>query len=873
MSPKQKILIVDDRKENLFVLRGILATLDAEVVEASNGNDALAATLHHDFALAFLDVHMPEMDGYELAALMRGAPRTRCLPIVFLTAAYGEKEQVFKGYEAGAVDYMVKPYDPQVLLSKTRVFLDLHRATSAMAEKVAALAASEERYRSLVTTVPDIVYRIDPEGRFTFLNDAVRNLGYTPEELIGAHFSILMKPSDVVMASRQNALPRYAGTKTGMAGSPRLFDERRSGVRRTAGLEVHLLPSAGKKSSQDLALPVGEIFLTVEVSSSGLYSTPHGKERAVFLGTVGIIRDITQRKLDEDELRIAAVAFASQNGMIVTDPAGVILRVNPSFTRLTGYSSAEAIGKTMAMVASGRHDRLFYQRMWEALNEKGCWQGEIWNKRKNGQVYAEMLSITAIAEPDRGVTYYVGSFTDITEDKEAEAEIHRLAYYDALTGLPNRRLLQDRLAQAVVATVRSELYGAMFFIDFDNFKSLNDTRGHDVGDLLLVEVGKRLRVSVRQGDTVARQGGDEFMVLMEDLSPEINEAAALAKQLGEKLREAIDRPFNLNGYEYHGKISMGAGLFNNQDTVEELFKRADLALYQAKSAGRNTLRFFDPAMQAALDMRSALEAELRQALKRNELRLYYQPQIGAGGRMVGAEALLRWQHPQRGLVPPNDFIPLAEVTGLILPIGLRVLETACALLKTRESNPHACKLEIAVNVSARQFRQPDFVAQVQGVLEATGANPAYLKLELTESLVLEDVEDTIEKMQAIKLLGVKFSMDDFGTGYSSLAYLAQLPLDQIKIDQSFVRKLPGKRNEEIITRTIIAMGRGLEMNVIAEGVETEAQRNFLELYGCHAYQGYLFSRPLPLNEFEEFVKRFSHEFVDHLVTNSENEII
>jgi predicted signal transduction protein with EAL and GGDEF domain len=376
----------------------------------------------------------------------------------------------------------------------------------------------------------------------------------------------------------------------------------------------------------------------------------------------------------------------------------------------------------------------------------------------------------------------------------------------------------------------------------------------------MVEVAKRLRSGVREGDTVARQGGDEFVVLVEDLDLDANEAATLSKNLGEKLREAIDCPFNLNGYEYHGKVSIGVGLFNHQDTVEELFKRADLALYHAKNAGRNTLRFFDPAMQSALDLRSAMESELRQALQRKELLLHYQPQIDSGGRVVGAEALLRWQHPQRGLVPPNDFIPLAEDTGLIIPIGLWVMEMACTLLKARACDARNAALDIAVNVSARQFRQADFVAQVQGVLEASGANPACLKLELTESLVLEDVKDSIEKMQAIKRLGVKFAMDDFGTGYSSLAYLAQLPLDQIKIDQSFVHKLPGNRNEETIARTIIAMGRGLEMDVIAEGVETQAQHNFLDNCGCHAYQGYLFSRPLPLDEFEDFVKRSDARF-------------
>ena len=556
----------------------------------------------------------------------------------------------------------------------------------------------------------------------------------------------------------------------------------------------------------------------------------------------------------EDELRIAAVAFACQNGMVITDPGGVILRVNHSFTRLTGYRADEAIGLTPAVLKSGRHDALFYRRMWNELREKGYWQGEIWNRRKNGQIYAEMLTITAVITPGGMTSHYVASFSDITEDKQAEAEIHRLAYYDALTRLPNRRLLQDRLGQALAGIARSGLYGALFLIDLDNFKALNDTRGHDVGDLLLIEVAQRLRARVREGDSVARLGGDEFVLLVEGLAADANEAAALAKKLGDKLRQAFEPPCRVEGQDYHCKLSIGVCLFTTQDTVEDLFKRADLALYQAKNAGRDRLRFFDPAMQAAMDLRSSLEADLRQALKLDQLRLYHQPQIDTAGRLIGVEALLRWEHPQRGLVPPNDFIALAENTGLILPIGRWILDATCALLKTWENDARTRSLPVAVNVSARQFRQADFVAQVKASLDAHGVNPVRLKLELTESVVLKDVEDTIEKMLSIKRLGVTFSLDDFGTGYSSLSYLAQLPLDQLKIDQSFVRNLPGARKDEAIARTIISLGRELGMNVIAEGVETEAQRRFLEAHNCHAFQGYLFSRPLPPGELKSYLQ-------------------
>ncbi len=465
------------------------------------------------------------------------------------------------------------------------------------------------------------------------------------------------------------------------------------------------------------------------------------------------LTDITDRKLAEDELRIAAVAFSSQNGMVITDPDGVIQRINSAFTHLTGYSATEAIGKTPAMLHSGRQGPLFYQQMWAALKENGYWQGEIWNKGKNGEIYPEILTISAINSPDQVVTHFVGNFTDITESKVAEAEIHRLAYYDPLTKLPNRRLLQDRLGQAIAATARSELFGALFFIDLDHFKALNDTRGHDVGDLLLVDVAQRLREGVREKDTVARQGGDEFVVLMEELGRTAEEAAVLGAQLGDKLRATLAAPFNLRGYEYHCKTSIGVGLFHGQNSVEELFKHADLALYQAKTSGRDKLRFFDPAMQDALERRSVIETALHKVVSLKQLRLYYQPQLDAAHRVVGVEALVRWQHPQRGLVPPDEFIPLAEDTGLILPIGRWVLETACDQIKTWENDTLAGGLQIAVNVSARQFRQPDFVAQVESVLTISGANPGRLKLELTESMLLEDVKDTIAKMQAIKQVG------------------------------------------------------------------------------------------------------------------------
>lgn len=549
-----------------------------------------------------------------------------------------------------------------------------------------------------------------------------------------------------------------------------------------------------------------------------------------------------------DELRITAIAFESQNGMLITDAQGSILRVNPAFTRITGYGLQDVVGKNPSFLASGRQDREFYREMWATLKVHGYWQGELWNKRSNGMEFAEMLTITAISDTQNEVTHYVGSFTDITAYKLAQAEIHHLAYFDTLTNLPNRKQLHDRLAALLQVGPPSAQWGAMFLIDLDNFKALNDTWGHHCGDTLLAEVARRLQIGVRDSDTVARQGGDEFVVLLSNLGDDEGAAAAMAKQIADQLRVALDRPFSLKGLEYHCRVSIGVDVFIAPDTGENLFKRADLALYRAKHEGRNTTRFFDPAMQLQLARRNALESGLRDALTLQQMQVFYQAQFNPANQVIGVEALLRWFHPVLGEVAPSTFIPVAEDTGLILPLGLWVLETACAQIKAWEATELTRDWQVAVNVSARQFWQADFAAQVQKVLDTTGANPKRLKLELTESLVLEDVAETIGKMHHIRQLGVEFSMDDFGTGHSSLAYLAQLPLSQLKIDRSFVSRIPGESADETISKTIINMGIGLSLRVIAEGVETMAQQDFLKNHGCAIFQGYLYGRPLPVNE-------------------------
>lgn len=590
---------------------------------------------------------------------------------------------------------------------------------------------------------------------------------------------------------------------------------------------------------------------------------PIFKDNGELKGLVVIVRDITERWLADQELRIATAAIESQEGIIITDANNRIVRVNSAFTQMTGYSTEEVIGKTPALLKSGRHNKSFYRAMWEKLVSEKQWEGEVWDRRKNGEIYPKWLTINTVTDPAGQITNYVAAFTDLSEHKDAEAAIHRLAFYDPLTDLPNRRLFNDRLTVAMTVGARNQIYCAILLIDLDNFKRINDIKGHGVGDLLLIDVGKRLKACVRQGDTVARLGGDEFVVMLENLDEEQGTAATQAERVGEKILHTLNQPYLLDGNAHHSSASIGISLFyGTHTTSEEVIKQADTAMYEAKQAGRNALRFFDPDMQASLEARMILESELRLAQEQDQLQLYYQLQIDNAGQVLGAEVLLRWTHPQLGMISPAQFIPIAEESGLILPIGEWVLRTACMQLKVWANNPLTKNLQLAVNVSARQFSQPEFVGQLYKIVKQTGADPLLLKLELTESLVMHNVSEAIEKMEEMKLFGIRFSMDDFGTGYSSLSYLKRLPLIQLKIDQSFVRDLITYPSDAAIIQTIIDMANNLGLNVIAEGVETEEQRASLERMGCFSYQGYLFSRPLPLVEFEALLK--DHSFANNL---------
>ena len=556
----------------------------------------------------------------------------------------------------------------------------------------------------------------------------------------------------------------------------------------------------------------------------------------------------------EEELRIAAVAFETSDAIVVTDSNANIIRVNQAFTDITGYSPQEVIGRNPRIMSSGHHDKDFYKSMWQQLLEKGSWSGEIIDKRKNGEIYPKHLRINSVRDESCSTTHYVAIFSDISLQKQSEEEIRKLSFYDSTTKLPNRHLFLENLKAALADSVRTTSIGAVIIIGLDRFKILNDTLGHDYGDQLLIEVSKRLKDCVRDMDIVARLGGDEFAVALKNVGDDMEDASRRTGVISEKIRAALTLPYNLKGHHHISSPRIGISLFDgDEQSVETLIQQADMAMSQVKHAGHNAIRYFDPVMQHKVSTRAALENDLRHAISNGQLQLFFQLQVDNNHRPLGAEALLRWQHPEQGLLLPATFIQIAEESSLIIEIGDWVLDRACRQLADWEQHEKTRDLTLAINVSAKQIAMPGFGVRVKETLQKYRVNPARLKLELTESMLLDNMTTTIDKMHELKSLGVSLAMDDFGIGYSSLSYLKQMPLDQLKIDQGFVQGITTDGNDAVLVQTIIDLASNFRLGVIAEGVETEAQLTFLKHHECMAYQGYLFGKAMPISEFESML--------------------
>ena len=800
----------------------------------------ISGTLHYDPTLFTLSIFVAISLSYLALSVKQSVnycQSNKCLALISLILG-----SAISGmhYTAIAATYFVKdpnktlepsiftPDSLSLIVSLTTVFLIFSAlalaSLSRAREATEKLLANESRFHLMIKSLPDPTVFKDIKGHWLIINDAAEKLfqlqniqwqGMNEADLMTQHLNFKLAHDNYLSDNHKTwqakKLSFYNKIITDENGQELFFETR----------EIPIFDSQNKP----------EALLV-------------------------IIRDTTEQKTAEANLRIAAASFESQEGILITDSKNIILRVNQAFSNITGYSAHEVIGKTPNILNSGRQDKAFYLDMWKQLKRTDSWSGEIWNRRKNGEIYPEQLNITAVKDKANIITHYVATLTDITLRKAASEKIKHLAFYDALTHLPNRRLLLDRLSQALVGSARSGNKGALLFIDLDHFKSLNDTLGHDMGDQLLQQVANRLLSAVREGDTVARFGGDEFVILLEDLDTQAIKAATKLEAIAHKIIASLNQPYLLGIHERHNSASIGAKLFNgHEETLDTILKQADIAMYQAKDSGRNTLRFFDPQMQETIQARYDLENELRIAIEKQQFQLHYQVQVDHSGKPVGAEALIRWQHPTHGMVSPLEFIPLAEENGMIIAIGQWVLETACQQISIWANDEQTKHLVIAVNVSAKQFSQVDFVDQVKSAINQYTIDPSRLKLELTESMLVDNVEQIIATMNALKELGITFSLDDFGTGYSSLQYLKKLPLSQLKIDQSFVRDILGDKSDEAIVSTIIAMAKNLGLDVIAEGVENEAQKQILLDNACVHFQGYLFSKPLEINAFNQLIKR------------------
>ena len=797
------VLVVDDELSARLIMRATLEESGFDVVEAASVAEALEQFHAQQPDLIILDVILPDGNGIELCAHLRQLAAGRNLPIAMATGL-DDVPSIQQAYQSGATDFITKPISWGTLGYRVRYLLRAHHAFE-------ELALSESKNRALLSALPDLLFRINANGVI---------------------------------------LDRLAGSEApdwsdwDLQPGAVLQDHPSALVAEMIQREITMVLEQQSQHALEIALPRNHEGVCWEARI-----LPRSEDEVLL-----VLRDISRRKQMENQLRLSAKVFESSNeAILITDRRNRVISVNQMFEKLTGYSTREILGKEPTLLGAGQENRSLYRNLWALLYENGAWQGELTDRRRSGETYPVWLSISLVRDGQGEPEYHIASFSDITERKRQEAQIEHLAFHDVLTGLPNRRLLTDRIEVAISQAQRENSGLALLFIDLDRFKTINDSLGHQAGDQLLREVGRRLGQWVRSGDTVSRVGGDEFIVLCPNCGHPDDASA-----LGEKLLEALAQPYHIAENQLIITASIGIALYpDNGSDANMLIGNADAAMYLAKENDRNNCQFYSPELNEKNLERLQLELRLRHALEAHEFVLYFQPQIDARtGALVGAETLIRWLDPIHGLIPPGRFIPLAEETGLIQPIGDWVLREVCRYLHRWQAQGLA-PIPIAVNLSARQFKQQNFIESVAEALAETGIEARWIELELTESMLMKDIQQTTGKLQQLKEMGFSISVDDFGTGFSSLNYLRHFPLDVLKIDQSFVRELFEDDAALAIIDSIIALANALGMRTVAEGVETADQQLMLQRHGCDTLQGYLIARPLPEEEFMHWVRQYT----------------
>ena len=804
-----RVLLVEDDPGDAHLVRQALRASGEprfDIVWVTTLAEARRLLFENPPDVLLLDLSLPDSSG--LDTVRSGVHAAGGLPLIVLTG-HDDSGFALQTLEAGAQDYLVKGrFDTDDLVRAIRYAISRGRLEQRLAETGMHLL-------TLINAMPDIICFKDGEGRWLEANDYDLKLF----QLEGVDYR---GKKDSELAAHQDF---YRETFLACEAS----DE--------AAWQAGGASQAEEIIPRPDASPL--VFETVRV--------PLFHEDGRRKGLVVVGRDITERKRAEVHQRLAArVLETTGEAILVTDADANVLAVNPAFSRITGYTEAEVLGKNPRMFNSGRHDQAFFQAMWQALLTSGEWAGEIWNRRKNGEIFPEWLTASAVRNAAGEITQFVAIFADLSEIRRAQETAEHLSWRDPLTGLANRALFLRQLQQTLADAQREDRFADVLLLDLDRFKDINEARGLAIGDALLKAVADRLRQTLHSDDVLARLDSDEFAVLLPRLVADREAAGHKALDVAERLRAALLDAIEVDGEAIHLNVSIGIALFpeSSQETASDVLRQADLAMHQAKAEGGGRAVFFEAEMGETVRDRYRLEQELRQAIDTNQLRHYLQPQVDATGRQVGAEALVRWQHPRRGLVPPGVFIPLAESSDLIVAVDRWMLAEVCRLLARLDAEGRT--LRVSVNISPRHFQKSDFVAEIQHLLAASGADPTHLVLEVTEGLVIGNFADVVAKMTALTALGIHFSMDDFGTGYSSLAYLKRLPIHELKIDKSFIQDAPTDPNDGALVETILAVAKHLHLQVVAEGVETQAQAEFLNARGLVIHQGYLYGKPVPV---------------------------